>query len=44
MARDAVHELDKHTGIPGENITATVTDGVITLEGTVEWQYRYGVH
>jgi osmotically-inducible protein OsmY len=40
IARDAIHELDRHAGIPSENIKVTVKDGVITLEGSVEWQYQ----
>jgi osmotically-inducible protein OsmY len=40
IARDAVHELDRHAGIPSENIKVSVNDGVVTLEGSVEWQYQ----
>jgi osmotically-inducible protein OsmY len=40
IARDAVHELERHAGIPSENIKVTVSDGVITLQGSVEWQYQ----
>jgi osmotically-inducible protein OsmY len=40
IARDALHELDRHSGIPSETIKVTVKDGVITLEGSVEWQYQ----
>src|SRR4051812_33808696 len=40
IARDAIHELDSHAGIPSENIKVTAKDGVITLEGSVEWQYQ----
>jgi osmotically-inducible protein OsmY len=40
IARDAIHELDSHVGIPSENIKVTAKDGVITLEGSVEWQYQ----
>jgi osmotically-inducible protein OsmY len=40
IARDAVHQLGAHTGIPSENIKVTVKDGVVTLEGSVEWQYQ----
>jgi len=40
IARDAVHEFDRHAGIPSENIKVSVNDGVVTLEGSVEWQYQ----
>jgi osmotically-inducible protein OsmY len=40
IARDAVHKLESHTGIPSENTKATVKDGCVTLEGTVDWQYQ----
>jgi osmotically-inducible protein OsmY len=40
IARDAVQELESHIGIPSDKIKATVKNGWITLEGTVEWQYQ----
>ncbi|MGE5646589.1 MAG: BON domain-containing protein [Acidobacteriota bacterium] len=40
IARDAVHELESHISIPAENITVTVRNGWVTLEGSVEWQYQ----
>jgi osmotically-inducible protein OsmY len=40
IARDAVHELEGHVGIPSEKIKATVKNGWVTLEGTVDWQYQ----
>jgi osmotically-inducible protein OsmY len=40
IARDAVHHLEGHTGIPSESIIVIVKDGVVTLEGSVEWQYQ----
>jgi osmotically-inducible protein OsmY len=40
IARDAVHELESHTGIPSEKIKSTVKDGCVTLEGTVDWLYQ----
>jgi osmotically-inducible protein OsmY len=40
IARDAVHELESHVSIPADKIKATVKDGWVTLEGTVDWQYQ----
>ena len=40
IARDAVHELQTHVGIPAERIKVTVRGGWVTLEGTVDWQYQ----
>jgi osmotically-inducible protein OsmY len=40
IARDVVHELESHVGIPSERIKATVKNGWVTLEGTVDWQYQ----
>src|SRR5438270_10663265 len=40
IARDAVHELETHVGIPSDKIKATVKNGWVTLEGTVDWQYQ----
>jgi osmotically-inducible protein OsmY len=40
IARDALHELESHVSIPAENITVTVKNGWVTLEGTVDWQYQ----
>jgi osmotically-inducible protein OsmY len=40
IARDAVHALEGHVGIPSEKIKATVKNGWVTLEGTVDWQYQ----
>ena len=40
IARDAVHELDSHIGIPSDKIKVTVKNGWVTLEGTVDWQYQ----
>jgi osmotically-inducible protein OsmY len=40
IARDAVHELESHVGIPTDKIKATVKNGWVTLEGTVDWQYQ----
>jgi osmotically-inducible protein OsmY len=40
IARDAVHELQSHVGIPADRIKVTVKNGWVTLEGTVDWQYQ----
>jgi osmotically-inducible protein OsmY len=40
IARDAVHELQSHISIPSEKIKVSVSEGWVTLEGTVEWQYQ----
>ena len=40
IARDIIHELESHVSIPADNIKATVRNGWVTLEGTVEWQYQ----
>src|SRR4051794_12990493 len=40
IARDAVHELKNHVGIPADRIKVTVKNGWVTLEGTVDWQYQ----
>ena len=40
IARDAVHELENHISIPGDKLKVTVKNGVVTLEGTVDWQYQ----
>lgn len=40
IARDAVHELESHVGIPSDQIKVTVKYGWVTLEGSVDWQYQ----
>jgi osmotically-inducible protein OsmY len=40
IARDAVHELQSHVSIPADKIKVSVSNGWVTLEGTVEWQYQ----
>ena len=40
IARDAVHELESHVSIPADRIKVTVKDGWLTLEGTVDWNFR----
>jgi osmotically-inducible protein OsmY len=40
IARDAVHELERHVSIPADRIKVTVKDGWVRLEGTVDWEYQ----
>ena len=40
IARDVVRELESHVSIPADRIKASVKNGWVTLEGTVDWQYQ----
>src|SRR5579871_531161 len=40
IARDAVHELQSHVGVPADKIKVTVKQSWVTLEGSVDWQYQ----
>src|SRR5580704_4398651 len=40
IASDVQHVLKSHAMVPETNITATVREGFVTLEGTVEWNYQ----
>src|ERR1700694_4558263 len=40
IARDIVRELESHVSIPADRIKASVKNGWVTLEGTVDWQYQ----
>jgi len=40
IARDAVHALKSHVGIPADQIKVTARNGWLKLEGTVDWQYQ----
>ena len=40
IAREAVQELNSHISIPADKIRVVVRNGVVTLEGQVEWQYQ----
>ena len=40
IAREVVQELQSHVAIPADKIKATVRTGLVTLEGTVDWQYQ----
>jgi osmotically-inducible protein OsmY len=40
IARDVVEELENHILVPADKIKATVRNGWVTLEGTVDWQYQ----
>jgi osmotically-inducible protein OsmY len=39
IAKDAVHALRAHTSVPNQ-VTVTVRDGFLTIEGSVEWMYQ----
>ena len=43
IARDVVHELESHAGIPADRIKATVKNSWVTLEGTVDWGYQKNI-
>ena len=40
IAREVVQEIQSHVSLPAEKIKATVQDGWVKLEGTVDWQYQ----
>ena len=40
IACDVQHVLKSHAMVPESDITATVREGFVTLEGTVEWNYQ----
>jgi osmotically-inducible protein OsmY len=40
IARDAVHELEKHISIPSQKIKVIVKNGWVTLDGSVDWQFQ----
>ena len=40
IARDVQQVLKSHATVPETNIGATVREGFVTLEGTVEWNYQ----
>ena len=40
IAQAAVAALTWNTMIPGERVTATVTNGWLALNGTLDWQYQ----
>jgi osmotically-inducible protein OsmY len=40
IAREAVQELSSHISIPADKLKVTVKNGMVTLEGTVDWQYQ----
>lgn len=39
IATDTARALDAHAGVPA-SVKATVRDGVVALEGTVEWMFQ----
>jgi osmotically-inducible protein OsmY len=40
IARDVVQALEGHVSIPGDQIKVTVKNGVVTLEGALDWQFQ----
>src|ERR1700733_12219986 len=40
IAREVVQEIQSHVSMPAEKIKATVEQGSVKLEGTVDWQYQ----
>jgi len=40
IARAAVRALEQHSSVPHDRIKIRVSDGWITLEGDLEWQYQ----
>jgi osmotically-inducible protein OsmY len=40
IAEAVLSALQKHTSIPDENIKVKVEDGIVTLEGQVDWNYQ----
>ena len=40
IARDVQHVLELHAFVPDDAIKITVREGVVTLEGVVQWDYQ----
>jgi osmotically-inducible protein OsmY len=40
IAETALSALRQHTSVPNENIKIRVEDGIVTLEGEVDWNYQ----
>ena len=40
IAHDIVHGMKHHVLLPTNKMQATVTNGWVTLDGTVDWQYQ----
>ncbi|MCI0660179.1 MAG: BON domain-containing protein [Acidobacteria bacterium] len=40
IAKDALHALEYRVNVPDKDITLTVKDGWITLEGEVDWMFQ----
>jgi osmotically-inducible protein OsmY len=40
IAKDAIYLLECDVHFLGSNVTVTVEDGLLTLEGTVEWDFQ----
>jgi osmotically-inducible protein OsmY len=40
IAQEVMQEIKNHVSLPADKIKATVRNGWVTLEGTVDWQYQ----
>ena len=40
IAKDAVDALNRNILVPADRIKVTVRNGIVTLEGTVNWNYE----
>jgi osmotically-inducible protein OsmY len=40
IVKNAVHALESNVKVPAEKITVTVKEGLLTLEGEVEWGFQ----
>jgi osmotically-inducible protein OsmY len=40
IAREVVQEIQSHVSLPAEKIKATVVNGWVKLEGSIDWQYQ----
>jgi osmotically-inducible protein OsmY len=40
IAKDAIHILESDVHFPSGKVTVTVEDGLLTLEGSVEWNFQ----
>ncbi len=40
IAQEVMQEIKNHVSLPADKIKATIRNGWVTLEGTVDWQYQ----
>jgi osmotically-inducible protein OsmY len=40
IGADAIRALEAHVNVPADQITVTVRDGCVTLEGSVDWMFQ----